>query len=229
MSVEVVTVWTPRQDDPQWRDDYYDLIALQRRTAQKFGHTHTIVTDDSRYMEDQGAIVTQFPDSLMQSMIFGVVQRLSRPVHSQLVFVDCDVLINAPLHDAFTGEWDIGLTVREDAAAPVNNGVMFVARNVPFGALLFFQRALALCGTHWGADQEAISAAAAPVGTHLQQTVSERPPYGRIGFLNMKRHAAVPRERGRKHKSGPFCVHFKGDTKAWAQEYADKYILGGTQ
>lgn len=229
MSVEVVTVWTPRREDAQWRDDYYDLIALQRRTAHRFGHAHTIVTDDSRFMEDRGAIVAQFPESLMQSMIYGVVHRLSLPVYSRLVFVDCDVLINAPLDAAFTGEWDIGLTVREDATSPVNNGVMFVTCNGVFGARLFFQRALELCGTHWGADQEAISEAAAPVGTHLQQSVSERPPYGRIGFLNMKRHAAVPRERGRKHKSGPFCIHFKGDTKPWAQEYADKYILGGAQ
>lgn len=229
MSVEVVTVWAPRATSEQWRADYEDLLALQRRTALRFGHRHVVVTDDSRWMEDGDALVVKLPDEVMPAMIAGVLERLQRPVTCDLFFVDVDVLVHRNLDDAFAlpqRDFDLAFTNREHATAPINNGVMLVARDAVPQALAFFEDALAVCGTHWGADQEAISATAAPVPSPLERTVVVHPRYGRIAFVNMKQYAAVPKERGIPHKKNPYTVHFKGSTKAWAREYADRFIFG---
>lgn len=227
MTVEVVTVWAPRATSAQWRSDYEDLVTLQKRTALRFGHRHVVVTDDSRWMEDGDALVVKLPDEVMPAMIAGVLERLQRPVDADLFFVDVDVLVHRNLDDAFArGDFDLALTNREHPIAPVNNGVMLVPRDSVARAYTFFADAYAVCGTHWGADQEAISATAAPVPSPLQRTVVEHPRYGRIAFVNMKEHAAVPKERGIPHKKNPYTVHFKGDTKAWAHEYADRFIFG---
>lgn len=228
MSVEVVTVWAPRMNHEKWRDDYLPLLDLQRATAHRFGHKHTIMTDDSHMMEWADAVVTLLPMELMQAMIAGVVERLRRPVDSHLLFVDVDVLIHRNLESAFEGvDFDLGLTNRAHPTAPINNGVMLVPEHGAAGALLFFEEALRICGTHWGADQEAISKAASPIPSHLDRVVIKRPPYGRIGYLSMKSYAAVPKVRAHRHDRNPFCVHFKGETKAWAAEYAQLFILGG--
>lgn len=227
MSVEVVTVWAPRRHHEKWRDDYCDLITLQRRTVLHFGHTHTVVTDDSRMTEDGDALVVKLPDEVMPAMIAGVLERLERPVTCDLVFVDTDVLVNRDLHDAFEPrDFELALTNRIHELAPINNGVMLISRHGTEQARAFFTDALAVCGTHWGADQEAISAVAAPVPEPWQRTVIRRPRYGRIAFVNMKQYAVVPKERGAYHRKNPFMVHFKGATKDWAQEYAQRFIFG---
>lgn len=227
MTVEVVTVWAPRRHHEKWRDDYCDLIALQRRTVRHFGHAHTVVTDDSRMLEDGDALVVKLPDEVMPAMIAGVLERLDRPVTCDLVFVDTDVLAHRNLDEAFVPrDFDIALTNREQEKAPINNGVMLVSQYGVEAARAFFGDALAVCGTHWGADQEAISATAKPVPPPWDRAVIPRKRHGRIAFVNMKQFAAVPKERGVPHRKNPFFVHFKGETKQWAQEYAERFIFG---
>jgi hypothetical protein len=141
-----------------------------------------------------------------------------------IVFVDCDCLINRDLHDAFkVADFELGLTRRQNDLAPINNGAMYVRLGAHHLAATFFDGARARCGTHWGADQEAISAEAAPVPEE-SGVVSLRGPL-RVGFLSMKTHGAVPKAFGARHHSRPFVVHFKGDKKSWAQIYAERWIL----
>lgn len=225
MMVEVCTVWAPRPQHAQWRDDYERLLLLQRATARKFGHRHVIVTDDSRMMDDRDAVVCTLPDEVMPAMIAGVLRRLAVAVTTPIVFVDVDVLIGRDLSEAFDGSFDLGLTRRVNDKAPVNNGAMYVAAPLHPAVAAFFTGALARCGTHWGADQEAISAQAAPV-PDLSDVIEERDGM-RIRFLSMKSHNAIPKMEDRRHVSNPFCIHFKGQTKAWAKTYADHYILHG--
>lgn len=227
MSVEVVAVWAPRVTHEKWRDDYLDLLDLQRRTVRHFGHRHVIVTDDSRMVEDVDAIVAPLPEEVMPAMIAGVLARLLFPVTADLVFVDVDALAHRPLDDIFAPyDFDLAFTNRVHDVAPINNGVMLVAAGALQGAQQFFLDALAVCGTHWGADQEAISKVAAPVPEPYERKVIERKRYGRIAFHSMKQYAAVPKRQGIPHKGNPFFVHFKGDTKPWAQEYAQRFIFG---
>lgn len=224
MTVEVVTVWAPRPTHPKWRDDYIGLLALQKQTVEHFGHMHTVVTDVD--LTGFNTLCVPLDEEVMPAMIDGVIARLRQQQGRHLVFVDVDVLIHRDLHEAFlTCQFELGLTRRVHDKAPINNGVMYVRLGAQFLAATFFEHARARCGTHWGADQEAISAQAAPVPTE-DNVVEMRGPL-RVGFLSMKTHAAVPKERGLQHHNRPFTVHFKGETKAWAKEYAERFILRG--
>lgn len=219
--IEVVTVFTVRPDYPQWRD-YLPLLRSQRDTALCFGHEHYIVSD-----EDLGAefwhLKTELPQSLMKAMIAGVIHRLKQGGDSHLVFVDADCLVGRDLAGAFEyDDFDLGLTRRDNELSPINNGAMYVHKDGISKALTFFEYALSFCGDHWGADQEAISAAAYPVPPTPR--VEDRSGM-RLNFMSMRHHNAVPKAQFMRHKSYPFIVHFKGETKKWMIDYANRYIL----
>jgi hypothetical protein len=203
MTVEVVTVWAPRQHHDKWRNDYLTLLELQKRTAEHFGHSHTVVSD---HIELYGFNVLHAPLSweLMPAMIDGVIARLNFPAkpRTDLVFVDADVLVARDLAGAFSEDWDLGLTRRAHDRAEINNGAMYVRATAREKAAEFFDRALERCGTHWGADQEAISAEAGPVPT--QSGKVEYRGTLRVGYLSMKTHNAVPKIAGVKHHNRPF-------------------------
>lgn len=227
MSVEVVTVWAPRPGHEKWRDTYLELLRLQSLTAYRFGHTHTIVTDQrgaAGLPMLSRAMRARLPDDLMQAMIAGVIARLSYPSESHLLFVDADVLVGRELDSAFEqGLFDLGLTRRLHDRAPINNGSMYVDQRGRAAALGFFERALARCGTHWGADQEAISEEAAPVP--IVDGVIEQREWGRLAFLSMRDYSCVPKVRGQLHVAQPYAIHFKGEAKDWAEEYALRFLL----
>jgi len=212
--IEVCTVWTPRPNHPAWRDDYVDLIAAQRFSALQTGHAHKVVTDAP--MAGFDCMITKLPAELMQAMIAGVVHRLQQPVEDHICFVDVDCLILRHLGNVFEGAvYDVGLTYRSNEVSPINNGVMYVRKTGVARALMFFREALRICGTHWGADQEAISQAAAPVPQ--EELIGERSG-AKVQFLSSKRYGAVPKAHLTRHDS--WVVHFKGATKDWMLDYA---------
>ncbi len=229
MSVEVVTVWAPRPNHAKWRDDYLTLLKLQAETALFFGHRHTIVTDKRGWPglpSISKTLRAELPEELMPAMIAGVVARLSLPCDSHLLFVDVDVLVGRELDSAFDQTYfDLGLTRRPDDKAPINNGSMYVNQKGIPAALGFFERALARCQNHWGGDQEAISDEAAPVPA--RDGVLESRDWGKVAFLSMRDYSCVPKVKGQKHHSLPYTIHFKGETKNWAQEYADRFLFRG--
>lgn len=219
MRVVVVTVYAPRPEHPKYID-YLPLLRAQRDSATRLWHKHVVVTD-----ADLGGeflqLKAKLSQDLMPAMIEGVLAGLrASNGEMHLVFVDADCLINRPLQKVFIGNpWDIGLTRRESELSPINNGAMFVnGESIP-QAISFFERALSLCGTHWGADQEAISQAAAPV-PEVEQTGNRCG--ARIGFLSMKTHSAVPKKELAGHDS--YVVHFKGDKKEWMLDYAKRFL-----
>ncbi len=228
MNVQVVTVFAkrdPRPECPPWQE-YLPMLRLQRDSARWFGHGHMVVTDADLGEEFQ-TLRTNLPAELMPAMVSGVVARLKAAQYGttsmHIVFVDADCLIAKNLDDAFDVNWELGLTYRAHPTAPINNGAMYVHRDGIYPAMRFFEDAQARCGTHWGADQEAISQAAMPI-------VSEIGAVGlrhgcRVGFLNMKRYAAVPKSHLSKHGAETFIVHFKGDTKRWMADYANEFIF----
>lgn len=220
--IEVCTVFAKRTDHPDFDRDYMRLLKFQIRTAQHFGHRHTVVTDDAGLQVPlpSQTLVVSLPHALMHAMIAGVIERLRNPVDCPIVFVDVDVLIGNDLHDAFGG-FDVGFTRRANDIAPINNGAMYVYDAAK--ALPIFERALSICGTHWGGDQEAISAALAPVPN--AECVLDRDG-ARVAFLSMRRHNCAPKERGARHYQDPFVIHFKGkEAKEWMPEYANRWIL----
>ncbi len=99
---------------------------------------------------------------------------------------------------------------------------MYVTCDGAAAALRFFSAAFYQCADHWGGDQEAISAMAAPVPTDDR---IELRAGARVAFVSMRMHAAVPKRKGYVHQCNPYVVHFKGETKAWMKTYADRFVL----
>ena len=223
--VEVCTVWAPRPHHEKWDPIYPRLLDLQRRSALRWDATHTTITDDPN-CKMAGALYTPLNRSLMRAMIEGVIVRLRRLCDRDLVFVDVDCLIARECESAFDGSFDLGLTRRHNSdGVYINNGAMYIAKDGRQKAARFFERALDLCGDHWGADQEAITLAAAPVPT--VECVEMRGDL-RIAFLSMRTYNAVPKREGRWHDANPYVVHFKGATpKHWMNTYADMFIFNG--
>src|SRR4051812_39289062 len=127
MKIAVVTVFAPRKSDEHWRNDYLELIRLQRATAQKFSHTHIVVTDGElgRDFETMGLAL---PGNLMRAQLAGQIAWLEQGFVDGIgtLFVDADCLIARDLSAAFTPDFDLGLTPREHPTAPINNGAMYV-------------------------------------------------------------------------------------------------------
>lgn len=215
MTVEICAVWAPRPWSEQWREDYLTMMDYQRKSVERVGYVHTVVTDDFSLGWRYNTIPVTLPTEVMPAMIAGVVQRLMRPVTSHIVFVDVDVLIARRFDEMFDGSFDLALTHRDNPVAPINNGVMYMDMAGAAKSLKFYEHALSICELHWGGDQEAISRAAAPVP--LEDCIEDRNGF-RLRFLPLKKYAAVPKLRGMQHKSA-YCIHFKGDTKKWLAEY----------
>lgn len=221
--IEVVSVYTPHPTHEKFQD-FEAMLRLQKRTAEKFGHRHLVVSNVALVgLNVIHADIGELP--LMQAIVTGQLEYLKNHWdgdHSA-VLVDADVLIARNLAQAF-GDWHLGLTNREEVKAPINNGAMYVNGNKP-AVLNFFTKALAYTKNHWGGDQEAISKAAGPV-PQTGHFTEERAGGLLLAFLPMRSHNVIPREPGLRHKSNPFVIHFKGlERKAWMQTYAERFIL----
>ena len=218
--IQVVTVYAPRPAHPKWMD-YLPLIRLQKRTAEKFGHAHLVVTDGGP-LEGLRTLQAPLRESLMWAQLEGYLAFLEHwdGAHPA-VLCDADVVIGRDLAGAFDGGFDIGLTSRDEQTSPINNGVMYIGAGAREAALKFFRAAHALCEGHWGGDQQAISQAAAPVrekGDWIRQGA-------RVRFLDRKRYNMTPAVNGVAGKGRPFAIHFKGDRKHQMQPFADAFIF----
>ena len=222
--IEVVTVYTPRPNHEKFMD-YTPLLLCQKKTVEKFGHRHVVVSDQP--YPDLNVLQADLSFPLMVSILKGQIAYLEQWTGDHpVVLADVDCLIGRSLNEAF-GDFDIGLTNRDNPKAPINNGAMYIGPGNKKGVLAFFNKALSLCKNHWGGDQEAIAQAAAPVpiGHNTQmRTIDGVNVY--IAFMSMARLNVVPRLPGIRHMSNPFVIHFKGtDRKAWMLQYANAFIL----
>lgn len=229
MRVDVVTFLSPRPEHPKWVD-YLPLLELQRRSALKFGHAHSVVTDKAGWVRQSKAfVIPKLPDSLMHAILTAQIYYLEKIWNGRnpVVLVDADCLVGANLQLAFQREFDLLLTNRNNPESPINNGAMYVAANSKPRVVPFFKRALELCGEHWGGDQEAIAAAAAPVPLEGEHLAFRGPEKVKILFGSPLIYNVTPKERGRRHKKTPYVIHFKGETKEWMSEYARLFVLSG--
>jgi hypothetical protein len=216
--LEVVTVWAPRPDHPKFRD-YLTLLEIQKKTIERVGHRHVVVTDGE--LPGYETIHVELPQPLMRAILVGQLAFLERwSGEHPAVLVDADCIVSRALEDAFSGEWDIGLTNRPSKVSPIQNGAMYFAPGSRAAALALFRRALELCGEHWGGDQEAISQAVAPVPN--RQAVEER--FGvRVGFLSTDPYNFTPGQPF-KPRHDRFILHFKGANKHFAIDYARTHL-----
>lgn len=225
--IEVVTFYSPRPGHEKLIADFGRLMILQKKTAEKFGHRHVVISD--RQFKHLNVCQVSLPESLMKAILAGQVAYLEQwSGEHPVVMVDADCLIARNLAEAFWLPFDLGLTNREHDSARINNGAMYIAPGNKPAVLRFFKGALASCQDHWGGDQEAISRMAEPIP--LGHCIEARRYEGidaplRMGFFSMKTHNVVPTMPGVRHKKNPYVVHFKGDRKQWMELYASKFIL----
>lgn len=216
--IEVVTVYTPRPKNAQWKD-YLPLLALQKRSVEKFGHRHIVVSDAE--VPGFEVLRAELPGSLMHAIMAGQLAYLEAwSGKDPAVLVDADVLIGRDLAGAFDDGWDLGLTSRVEPRSPINNGLMYLNRGGKERALRFFRAAYALCENHWGGDQEAISQAAAPVhdkGIHERKGAL-------VKFLPCKHYNMTPTVNGIAGKGKPFGIHFKGERKGQMAPFAAHFL-----
>lgn len=210
--LDVVTVWAPRPENEKWRPDYLELLKLQAQTVRRVGHRHVVVTDAE--LPGYKTLQAELPRSLMHAILAGQLAWLRQwPANQRAVLVDIDVLVCRDLRGAFNGTWDIGLTRRDNPVAPIQNGAMYFDSGCKTAAIALFERALELCGEHWGGDQEALSQAVAPV----RPVGSVAQHFGaRIGFLSTETHNFGVKNGAPKMHPSRFCLHFKGEAKAYA-------------
>lgn len=219
--LEVATVWAPRPDHPKWRTDYLEMLELQRRTAERVGHRHVVVTDVE--LPGFNAIRASLPRSLMHAILEGQLAYLRQWSNKHaVVLLDIDCVVCRSLDEAFDGTFDIGLTNRDNPAAPIQNGAMYFKSGAKPAALALFARALELCGEHWGGDQEAIAQAVAPVPHGEAREMR----FGvRLAFLSTGSHNHSPKCRQPvKLMAGRFIEHFKGETKSHAPGFARRLL-----
>lgn len=212
--IDVVTVFAPRPQHPKWRE-YVELLRLQKRSVQLFGHRHCVVTDGD--MPGFETLRVYLPPSLNHALIGGQIAALEAwSGEHPLVLVDADCLVCRKLDGAFDGSFEIGLTSRENPIAPIQNGVMYFAPGGKPAAIELFNRARELCKEHWGGDQEAISQAVAPVPR--EHCVETR--FGaRLSFLSTKTHNWSPKKVPDQIREDRYVVHLKGDRKELAEPF----------
>lgn len=221
--IEVVTVFTPRKSHPKWMD-YGPLLKAQQGSVTVHGHKHVVVSD-AKYKGFNVLPVPKLSECLMHAIMEGQLAYLRQwSGNHPVVLLDVDCLVAKPLDPIFKHrDFDLGLTNREaEHVSPINNGAMYVAPGNKDAVVAFFERAYALCGSHWGGDQEAISQAAAPVPfTH---GIEERNGL-RIYFMSMLTFAAVPEDANRRFKHSPYVIHFKGEErKKWMVAAAHRWV-----
>lgn len=224
--IDVVTVFAPREEYAHWRE-FLPMLDLQRRSVEKIGHRHVVVSDVDglRMMElhKYQLFTAELSQSLMHLQLEGQLAYLNHwSGEYPLVFVDADCLVLRDLGRVFApGNFEIGLTRRDNPVAPINNGAMYIAAGAKAAALKFFGRALELCQAHWGGDQEAIAQAAAPVP---EKYCIKRRGAARIAFMPMSLYNWTPKVEGVHSGKNPYVAHFKGERKAWMKTYAEAFL-----
>lgn len=216
--LEVVTVWAPRRSDPRWREGYLDLMRLQRKSCERAGHRHRVVTD-SPDLRGYDIVQVSLPDNLMKALttaqLFYVRDHWDGK--NPLVLVDLDCLVCRDLTPVFDGHWDIGLTSRDNPLQPIQNGAMYFAAGAQAHAVGLFERTLETCGDWWGADQVALAKAVAPVPRDPKIDVRHG---ARIHFMNTKFYNHTLKHGRMVLKRRTYIEHFKGEQKRHAPDFA---------
>ncbi len=135
-----------------------------------------------------------------------------------VLFLDSDMLLNGPLTELFEGaDYDIALTVRDDADMPVNGGFLLLRHRRAEVARRFFDEYLRLFRevyageAAWYGDQRALRDAIGWTGTGATSQVEAR-----IRLLPCERYNHTPGDRIRKvlrPQGDKRVLHFKGDRK----------------
>jgi hypothetical protein len=155
---------------------------------------------------------------------------------SDVLMLDADMLMNAPVHDLFGNGMALGLSYRDKRGMPLNGGLIAVSRKFHTGARLFLERVIELMERHHYHD----------VGSYRDQhalidvvghdrferrasDVVEIEGIGRIVLWPCHTHNHTPPNAdGSIYFRDPRCkfVHFKGPRKRLMPGYWEQHLAG---
>ncbi len=219
----VVSVFMDRDDHQPQTVDWRRMLALLDASARKFGCRHVALTDPATAASlpcDTYAL-EGLPHSLMPAIIRAQRAFLaSAEFDADAILVGADCLVNRDPRLAFEEAADIIVTSRPGAGvSAINNGAVYCRLDARAHAVALYDRAIAACRDHWGGDQEAVTAAVAPVPA--AHTIEDR--HGaRIGFRSLTTHNHSPDRLA--SPSEAYIVHFKGGRKRWMVEWARQHL-----
>lgn len=217
----VVSVFMERDAHKPYTVDWRRLLRLLDASARKFGCRHICLTDPAtaHTLPCDTYALEGLPDDLMRAIILAQRAFLaSEEFDGDAVLVGADCLVNRDPRPAF--EADVVVTTRPGhGPGSLNNGAVYCHRAAREHAVALYDRAFALAKPHWGADQEAVAAALAPIPAGFG--VEER--HGaRIAFRPMTTHNHPPDRP--VQPSSAYIVHFKGGRKGWMPEWARQHL-----
>lgn len=222
--INIVTFFAPRYlaNNAEHAHDYGPMLDLLARSCARLQLRFIVITDPSARLGYE-CFAPALPEKLMPSVLAGQLAYLKSPLFdADSVLVDVDVLVQRNPAKAFRQPFDLALTGRrlgKDARNPINNGVMFCRLAARERCVAFFERALALCGEDWGADQKAINDACAPaprsVGLYERSGAAVR-------VLPVKEYAAAPKSLDDERARRSMFLHFKGDRKGMMRAFLDR-------
>lgn len=224
--ITVASAWAPRFDRSTMGAKgtealYLKLFRIQRASVERFpGHRHLIYSD----APVPGCDVRITPLNVNFSRAMVEAQRAAIEAWDDvghLVLADGDVVIERALDAAFDGTFDIGVTNREVASEPVNNGVIYLRAGSRAAGLAVWDATLAVCGTAWGEDQLALARALAPVPLkeHRNEPREIAGVKFIVGFLPCATFNMTPHVNGREGDPA-YAYHYKGDRKQKMLDYA---------
>lgn len=152
--------------------EYREILSLMLRSVSLFHHdAHQVVLTDetSVFIDLPSNIELQRyavdSSNVMLSRLYAQLEFLKmHDFKSNIIFLDTDILVNSNLEKALSwSEFDIALTLRNDAKGmPVNGGIIFASNQYPSLVLDFFQSFYQKYVDHfymqsqWWGDQKAL-------------------------------------------------------------------------
>ena len=205
--------------------DYPALLRALDRTCARFGLAHTVITDAATVpalagLDTWAGTLPADARDLMRGCVALWLQYLRQgaPAASDVVLVGADCLVARDPRPVFDGSFDIALTTRGGGGpSTLNNGTVWCPAAGRAHQVALYERALAGCRTHWGADQEAIAQAAAPVPAGFGVALRHG---ARVAFLPVKSFNHAPAKPD--EPTDAVVLHFKGTRKGWMLPWAER-------
>lgn len=196
---------------------YYALIRDAFASAKRMGYK-TISVGDFSDCDIHMPFVQDMP--LMNWILAAQKHYIDSPEFDcNTVLFSPDALINRPLEEVFSQDFDAAFTIRDNKKYPINNGVIFIKPDNKRGLTRFWQSCLDICALYppeiqgWYGDQKALWDAC-EAGYDCACGIKK-------AFLPCDQYNASP-VNGRIDKvmlTSAFIIHLKGRRKEMMKQY----------
>lgn len=201
----VASFFAPRFD--KWGCDYDALLRLVDASCRRVGLRHVVISDSERPAPLETARF-DLPENLMQACLDGQ-RRFLEASAGPVLLIGADCLVTRNFNGAIGH--DMAITIGPFSDCEMNTGAIWCADGPSCAPV--WQTALDRGPLEWGEDQVALYAA-----------VQDAEAKGlNIRRLRCERYNWAP-ESVADPAGLPTVVHFRGRRKAWAAEWAARFL-----